>query len=145
MSRQPQPTNAAGDTSEFSQAQQVAGPTAANVNIQGRVLTETGRAVSKAMITLVEPNGNVRYAMTSPFGYYRFLEIPSGETYTLNISHKNFEFEPSVFVITLNEEITDLVIIGRQRENLEQPKSDDTIPIIEMPNDASTDSKKTKP
>ena len=120
-------TNAGGDTSEFSQNRQISGPLAANVNIQGRVLSQDGRAISKAMVTLTEPNGNVRYAMTNPFGYYRFLEIESGETYVLNVSHKTYDFNPSSFIINLTEEITDLAIIGTWRENLNEEVLDNTI------------------
>lgn len=135
-------TNANGDTSEFSQNRQIAGPLAANVNIQGRVLTQDGRAISKATITLVEPTGNVRYALTNPFGYYRFLEVPTGETYTLNVGHKTFEFEPSVFIINLSEEITDFTIIGRPRESLNEEVLDNTIPKIETPNEIQNGTKK---
>lgn len=113
-------TNASGDTSEFSQNRQIAGTLAANVNIQGRVLSNDGRAISKATLTLVEPNGNIRYAMTNPFGYFQFLEVPAGETYTLNVSSKTYNFIPSVFIINLNEEITDFTIIGTRRENLNE-------------------------
>ena len=113
-------TNVNGDTSEFSQNQQIAPPSAALVNIQGRVLSTDGRGISKAMVTLVEPNGNVRYALTNPFGYYRFLEVPTGETYTLNVSHKTYDFNPASFIINLTEEITDLAIIGTWRENLNE-------------------------
>ena len=137
--------NSNGDTSEFSQVRQILAPTAASVNIQGRVLTPEGRPISKAMLTLVEPNGNVRYAMTNPFGYYHFLEVPSGETYILNVSHKTYDFNPSSFVINLTEEITDLVIIGTRRETLDENNLDEKIPVIETPNESPTDARKPKP
>ncbi len=122
-------TNTNGDTSEFSQNRQIAGPLAANVNIQGRVLSNDGRAISKATLTLVEPNGNIRYAMTNPFGYFQFLEVPAGETYTLNVSSKTYDFIPSVFIINLSEEINDFTIVGTRRENLNEETPQDESPM----------------
>lgn len=119
-------TDPNGNTSEFSQAQQILAPTAANVGLQGRVLTETGRGISKAMVTLVEPSGNIRTTLTNPFGYYRFTELPAGETYVLSVSHKSYEFSPSNFIITLNEEINDFVIIGNMREPPPDLKTEDS-------------------
>ncbi len=109
-------TNANGDTSEFSQARSTLAPTAANVNIQGKIMSQDGRAISKAIVRLVEPSGNVRTATTNPFGYYRFLELQAGETYVLSVSHKSFEFNSPNFVITPTEDITDFVIVGKRCE-----------------------------
>ncbi len=68
------------DTSEFSNAKQVLNPSAAPVSIGGRVFNQSGRGVSRALISLTDEHGNNRYAMTNPFGYYRFADISAGET-----------------------------------------------------------------
>lgn len=124
-----------GDTSEFSQVRQILAPTAANVSIHGRVLATDGRAISRAMLTLVEPSGNVRTTLTNPFGYYRFTELPAGATYVLSISHKTYEFNPPSFVINLNDEINDFVILGNRRENAVEIKQNEPVPIIETPDE----------
>ena len=104
-----------GDTSEFSQARQILAPTAANVSIQGRVLNEDGRGIPRTVVTLSAPDGSVRTTLTNPFGYYRFTDLPAGAIYVLSVRHKTYEFDPSSFVINLNEEIDDFVIVGNRR------------------------------
>ena len=118
-------TNAAGDTSEFSLALQALAPTAANVNIQGRVMTQSGRPISIARVTLTNSTGDTRTAISNPFGYYRFLDLPSGQTYVITVGHKSYEFDPSSFVINLTDEISDLVLIGARRENPDSQNSDE--------------------
>ncbi len=94
-----------GDTSEFSNARQVSGPTAASVTIGGRVLNESGRGVFGAQIRMTDASGNTRYAMTNPFGFYRFNDVSAGATYVLTAQRKGFEFAPRVVLVSedLNE------------------------------------------
>lgn len=114
-------TSAGGDTSEFSQAFQVNGPTAANVEIMGQAVSDTGRPIMRAYLTLVDQNGNVHQSMTNPFGYFRFLDIPSGRTYVLSIRDKSHEFNPSSVLIELTSDINDLLLIGTRRAYLIAP------------------------
>lgn len=69
-------------------------PTAASVSVEGRVLTATGRGVGKALVVMTDANGIERYAMTNPFGYYRFADTPAGATYTFSVRHKRLTFAP---------------------------------------------------
>jgi hypothetical protein len=68
------------------------GPTAALVNIGGRVLTPSGRGISGARVYLTSADGNVVVRRTNPFGYYRFSDIPVGETYVLRVKDKTYKF-----------------------------------------------------
>lgn len=86
--------------------------TAATVNVGGRVLTAAGRGVSKATVTLTDAGGNVRYAVTNPFGYYRFAEVAVGESYALGVKAKNAQFVSRVMVI--NEETNNLNFVARE-------------------------------
>jgi hypothetical protein len=79
-------------------------PTAAEVSVSGKVLSASGRGISRAVVSLVFPDGTTRTATTNPFGNYRFTGVPSGETYTLSVRHKQFEFAPSSLVLTLVED-----------------------------------------
>lgn len=82
-------------------------PTAAEVSLGGRVMLGKDRGVSGAQVRLTNlETGETRLAQTNSFGYYRFLEIPVGNTYLLEVSHKRYEFEQQVFNLT--EERTDL-------------------------------------
>jgi len=69
------------------------GTTAADVSIGGRVLTADGRGVSKAFITLTDPAGESRSAVTNPFGYYRFENLPVGQAYILTVRSKRYNNE----------------------------------------------------
>ncbi len=73
--------------------------------IQGRVFSGDGRNVSKAIVTITG-NGETFTAMTNPFGYFRFNEIPFGDTYIVQVRSKQYVFAPQV--ITFNEDINNL-------------------------------------
>ncbi|MBS1794985.1 MAG: right-handed parallel beta-helix repeat-containing protein [Acidobacteria bacterium] len=103
------------DTSEFSQVRQVLVPTAANLGLGGRVVNETGRGIARAVVTLVGPDGVIRTTQTNPFGYYRFADLPAGQSYVLGVAHKSYDFEPSGFVLVLDEQLDDFTIAGRRR------------------------------
>ena len=86
--------------------------TAAHVSISGRALTSSGLPISNAQLTLIEAGGETKFAITSPFGYYRFGDIESGRTYILTIKSKIYVFENSPRVVTVNDEIANLDFIG---------------------------------
>ncbi len=83
-------------------------PTSASVLIGGRVLTESGRGVSNARITLIDSNGNARIALTNPFGYYRFNDINVGENYVLSVASKSYEFANPSQVVFITESLADI-------------------------------------
>jgi len=69
------------------------------VSISGQVLTSNGRGIYRAVVTLTESNGSVRYAVTNPFGYFRFDQVKVGDTYTFKVKHKRYMFTPQVHFI----------------------------------------------
>jgi subtilisin-like proprotein convertase family protein len=77
-------------------------PTAANVYVAGRVFDSDGRAVSRANVSLVDGQSGVRTAITNAFGYYRFENVPVGQSYVLNINSKRFSFAPQFVNVTDN-------------------------------------------
>jgi Tol biopolymer transport system component len=66
----------------------------AAANISGRVTAQNGRGVAAAVVTATDDLGNMRYAMTNPFGYYRFLGLPTGEDYLISVRSKRYHFTP---------------------------------------------------
>lgn len=82
-------------------------PLAAMSTISGRVLTGSGRGIYKARLTLTDSQGNSRVVLTNPFGYYRFAEVESGETYVISVFHKEYEFANPTRIINLTEDLTD--------------------------------------
>ncbi|MGI8641151.1 MAG: choice-of-anchor Q domain-containing protein [Pyrinomonadaceae bacterium] len=81
------------------------------VTLSGRVLTNTGRGIYNARITLTDANGTVIYAQTNPFGYYRFVNLPPGMTYTITINHKRYKFN-SPQIVTVDNNRNDLNFIA---------------------------------
>lgn len=79
-------------------------PSAGPVTLDGRVVSSTGRGISRATVTLTDKAGNAYVATTSSFGYFRLDGIPSGETYILNVAHRQYTFSPQA--IGLNDNLT---------------------------------------
>lgn len=71
-------------------------PTAANAIVGGRILTADGRGIKNAQISVTFPSGVSIITLSNAFGYYRFADIPVGETYIFSVKAKRFEFsQPS--------------------------------------------------
>ena len=81
-------------------------PSAANVSVSGRILTADGRGISRARVTLTDAWGNTRTAITSPFGYYKFDEVPVGETCIVSVAHKRYIFNPDTQVLNVFEDLS---------------------------------------
>jgi len=94
-------------------------PTAAASQISGRVLRTDGRGVSKARLTITDQNGEVRSALTNPFGYYRFDDIAAGEIYVISVSHKQYRFDSKV--INASENLSDVDFIASEISKEDNP------------------------
>jgi hypothetical protein len=81
------------------------------VLVSGRVLRPGGRGIFNAQVSATDENGGVKYARANPFGYYRFLGLTSGRTYTIRAEHKLYQFDPRQFVPSQN--VNDLDFISR--------------------------------
>jgi hypothetical protein len=82
--------------------------TAATVSVSGRVLDARGRGISRATVTLTDPNGGVRTARANIFGYFRFTDVPVGAGYVLNAVSKSYRFQPQL--VNVDDSIADLNI-----------------------------------
>jgi len=75
--------------------------------VGGRILTTSGRAVRNAFVTLTnQTTGETRFALANPFGYYRFANVPTGQTYVFAVRHKRYTFTSQAVII--NGERSDL-------------------------------------
>ncbi len=83
-------------------------PSAASVVVGGRVVTATGRGISKSRVSITGPDGITRTVLTGSFGYYRFSGVQAGETYTVTVRSKGYQFENPTRVVTVTDELTDL-------------------------------------
>lgn len=83
-------------------------PTAANVTVGGRVTTANGQGISRAQVSLTDPNGNLRTVLTNSFGYFSFDGVPVGETYVFTVRSKRFTFTNPTQVRSITEAADDI-------------------------------------
>lgn len=81
-------------------------PSAASVNVGGRVLTPDGNGLTNARILLTDMRGETRTAISSAFGYYRFNEVEVGQIYIFTVVSKRYEFAAQVLEATENLDFT---------------------------------------
>ena len=86
--------------------------TAAAVEVSGRVMTNKGRGISGARVTITDSSGNNLSAATSAFGYFRFADVPSGGTYVMGIKAKRYRFAQQV--ISPTGDLTDLNFVAHE-------------------------------
>lgn len=86
--------------------------TAAGVIVSGRVSTAAGKGIRNARVTITFPNGETRAALSSAFGYYRFDDIPAGETYVISVSGKRFSFADNTRIRNIAEDALDIDFIA---------------------------------
>ena len=73
-----------------------------NFEVSGRVTSDGGRGLRSTTVKLSGPNGFVRQATTSSFGFYQFLDIPPSQTYTVRVASRLFRFAPQTFQVNGN-------------------------------------------
>ncbi len=74
------------------------GTTAANTTVAGRVLNANGIPIPRTIVTLSNGNGAAFTSITNPFGYFRFLNVSTGN-YTISLKSKRYNFtQRSIFV-----------------------------------------------
>lgn len=83
-------------------------PTAAPVTVSGRALTADGRGISNVRVTLTDPSGANRTALTSSLGYFRFEDVETGQTYVVSVRSKTHRFAQPTQVVVVDDEITGL-------------------------------------
>jgi hypothetical protein len=92
---------------------QIQAPSAAqaNVSVAGRVTNASGVGVSNAIISLTDSGvGGRRVAITNPFGYYRFENVPNGTSYTVAVISRLYTFTPRT--IQVNDNLTDVDFVA---------------------------------
>ena len=101
-------TGSASENGHTIYAYRVNVPTAAAVNLSGRVKRTNGRGIAKARLMLTDSVGAKRFAHTNPFGFYRFSDVEAGIAHTLKVSHKSYKFSPNERIITASGDLDDL-------------------------------------
>lgn len=86
-------------------------PTAASVSIGGRVISPFGRGLGRVYVKLTEANGTLRTVRTNSFGYFRFDDLPAGQTVTIEVFSRRFNVDSQT--LTINEDIEQLNITAQ--------------------------------
>lgn len=76
-----------------------AAPTAAHATVGGRILTASGKGISRARVSITDSNGETRGVLTNVFGYYRLSGIIVGETYVFQVSAKRYRFASRILTV----------------------------------------------
>lgn len=88
-------------------------PTAADVSLSGRVIDASGNGISKAQVVLVNgATGETKITMTSPFGYYTFLDLEVNELYVVNVNSKRHTFQEKQKTVVLLDNATDVQFVA---------------------------------
>lgn len=83
-------------------------PTAASVSVGGRIQSADGRGIRNVVVTLTDADGQSVSTRTGAFGYYRFEGVEVGQTITVGVQAKQFNFNQPTRVISLEDAIEDL-------------------------------------
>ncbi len=78
---------------------ELAGPTAAEVSVSGRVLTSGGRAISNARVTFRNAAGGSRTVNSNGFGHYRIPGLMPGEAYVIEVKVKGHSFQTRTLLV----------------------------------------------
>ena len=79
------------------------------------MLTPAGNGVRNAIVQLTDVEGNTRLVRTGSFGYYRFDDVESGQTYVVGVASKWYVFSPRT--ISVSDELTDVDLVAEQGQN----------------------------
>jgi hypothetical protein len=90
-------------------------PSAAQVEITGRVTDQWGSGIRGAVLTLSNANTlETRSVMTGSFGYYRFDGVDVGDFYILTVNHKRYGFPNGQVSFTAIDSLANVDFIGIQ-------------------------------
>ncbi|MEO8041817.1 MAG: CSLREA domain-containing protein, partial [Acidobacteriota bacterium] len=79
-------------------------PTAANATVSGQVRDLDGRGIGGARVLMQNPAGEIKTALTNPFGYYSFSDVAVGQTFLVSVEHKRYTFDART--ISVSDDVT---------------------------------------
>ncbi len=80
-------------------------PTAALATLSGKITDNYGVNVKDVSVTITNlTSGESHYTRTNSFGFYRFEEMPVGESYVVSVRSKRYAFVSDSMIITLMED-----------------------------------------
>lgn len=67
-------------------------PTAAGVSLGGTVKAYHGRPIARALVSMTDSEGNVRFARTDRMGRFRFDDVTVGQAYLFSVRARGYTF-----------------------------------------------------
>jgi len=87
--------------------------TAADASVSGRVLSSTGLAVARALVTVLDPlTQTTKTAYTNISGVFTISGLEVGKLYSVSVTHPNFTFTNSAQSFVLNDNLSGLVFVA---------------------------------
>jgi uncharacterized delta-60 repeat protein len=87
-------------------------------DIIGRVTAPNGQGIGNISMVLTNEETHIsQYAITSPFGYYVFSNLPSNGSYTVSTSSKRYSFAPESQTFSLIESVSNIDFVGTANNN----------------------------
>ena len=84
--------------------------------ITGRVTNTNGRGITNARVRLsYDYFSSPRYALTNPFGYYTFVNVPVYFTYQMTVSAKNRKFAQPSVILNITGDATNINFTSSNR------------------------------
>jgi hypothetical protein len=81
----------------------IVAPTSGEVSIGGRIVDASGSGVGKILVTLTQQDGATANALTNPFGYYRFENVPVEQIVVVTPASKHYTFNPATQAVLVDE------------------------------------------
>jgi hypothetical protein len=87
-------------------------PTASSASIRGKIVGESGRGLSRALIAVLNTqSGIIYYGRTNQLGYFNVADLPAGDFYIMQVQRKGYSF-PESTSFQLFDDLEGLVIRG---------------------------------
>lgn len=82
----------------------------APATVSGKVTDSTGRGIARALVSMRNSEGEVRYVTTNTFGNFRFHNVDAARSYVFHAAAKGQSFAPEVVAVTGN--LSSVTLIG---------------------------------
>jgi len=88
------------------------GPTAAGVEVSGRVSTPDGRGLRNARVVITDSEGVTRTVTTNSFGFYTINDVEAGESYIIGVNSNRYRFASRV--VEVSDSLSDVDFVGQE-------------------------------
>ncbi|MBX3299318.1 MAG: carboxypeptidase regulatory-like domain-containing protein [Acidobacteria bacterium] len=100
-------TNPDGQAVTRTDVVRITGAAQVSATVAGRIVDANGSGIGRVTVVLIENNpsfgtGIRRLAVTNPFGYFAFTDVPTGFNYSLTPSYRGFVFSPPNRIFSLS-------------------------------------------